>query len=289
MTETALPAAKRWSRARSWAAGLPPSGKIGLALVLFWLLVALIGPAVAPYSTGAFVTYDVFEGSSPQHWLGSDYLGRDVLSRLLAGARYTVGLALAASVLAVVTGTGLALFATVSGRWIDESLSRFMDTLISIPSRIFALVLIAAFGSSLGLLLLILALTYVAGNYRIARSLAVNLDKMDYVQVARARGEGRAYVAVTEILPNMIHPLLADFGLRFMFIVLLLSGLSFLGLGVQPPDADLGSLVLENLSGLPEGALAILMPAVAIATLTVGVNLLIDALPARTRRMGGEG
>jgi peptide/nickel transport system permease protein len=289
MTETALPAAKRWSRARSWAAGLPLSGKIGLALVLFWLLVALIGPAVAPYSTGAFVTYDVFEGSSPQHWLGSDYLGRDVLSRLLAGARYTVGLALAASVLAVVTGTGLALFATVSGRWIDESLSRFMDTLISIPSRIFALVLIAAFGSSLGLLLLILALTYVAGNYRIARSLAVNLDKMDYVQVARARGEGRAYVAVTEILPNMIHPLLADFGLRFMFIVLLLSGLSFLGLGVQPPDADLGSLVLENLSGLPEGALAILMPAVAIATLTVGVNLLIDALPARTRRMGGEG
>ena len=289
MTEAALPAAKRWSRSRSWAAGLPLSGKIGLALVLFWLLVALIGPAVAPYSTGAFVTYDVFEGSSPQHWLGSDYLGRDVLSRLLTGARYMVGLALAASVLAVVTGTGLALFATVSGRWIDESLSRFMDTLISIPSRIFALVLIAAFGSSLGLLLLILALTYVAGNYRIARSLAVNLDKMDYVQVARARGEGRAYVAVTEILPNMIHPLLADFGLRFMFIVLLLSGLSFLGLGVQPPDADLGSLVLENLSGLPEGALAILMPAVAIATLTIGVNLLIDALPARTRRMGGEG
>jgi len=289
MTQAALPAAKRWSSARAWAAGLPLSGKIGLALVLFWLLVALVGPVLAPYSTGAFVTYDVFEGSSPQHWLGSDYLGRDVLSRLLAGARYTVGLALVASLLAVVTGTGLALFATVSGRWIDESLSRFMDTLISIPSRIFALVLIAAFGSSLGLLLLILALTYVAGNYRIARSLAVNLDKMDYVQVARARGEGRAYVAVTEILPNMIHPLLADFGLRFMFIVLLLSGLSFLGLGVQPPDADLGSLVLENLSGLPEGALAILMPAVAIATLTVGVNLLIDALPARTRRMGGEG
>jgi len=289
MTQAALPAARPWSSARSWATGLPLSGKIGLALVVFWLLVALIGPALAPYSTGAFVTYDVFEGSSPQHWLGSDYLGRDVLSRLLAGARYTVGLALAASLLAVVTGTGLALFATVSGRWIDESLSRFMDTLISIPSRIFALVLIAAFGSSLALLLLILALTYVAGNYRIARSLAVNLDKMDYVQVARARGEGRAYVAITEILPNMIHPLLADFGLRFMFIVLLLSGLSFLGLGVQPPDADLGSLVLENLSGLPEGALAILMPAVAIATLTVGVNLLIDALPARTRRMGGEG
>lgn len=289
MTKAALFAPSRWHSARRWAAGLPLSGKIGLALVIFWLLIALFGPVLAPYSTGAFVTYDVFEGSSAQHWFGSDYLGRDVFSRLLSGARYTVGLALAASVLAVITGTGLALYATVSGRWIDEGLSRFMDTLISIPSRIFALVLIAAFGSSLGLLFLILALTYVAGNYRIARSLAVNLDKMDYVQVARARGEGRAYVALTEILPNMVHPLLADFGLRFMFIVLLLSGLSFLGLGVQPPDADLGSLVLENLSGLPEGALAILIPALAIATLTVGVNLLIDALPARTRRMGGEG
>lgn len=288
MTQAAL-ADYQLTSARRWAAGLSLSGKIGLALVAFWLLVALIGPNLAPYSTGAFVTYDVFEGSSAQHWLGSDYLGRDVLSRLLAGARYTVGLALAASVLAVLAGTGLALFATVSGRWIDEALSRFMDTLISIPSRIFALVLIAAFGSSLELLLLVLALTYVAGNFRIARALSVNLDKMDYVQVARARGEGRAHVALTEILPNMVHPLLADFGLRFMFIVLLLSGLSFLGLGVQPPDADLGSLVLENLSGLPEGALAILAPAIAIGSLTIGVNLLIDALPARTQRMSGEG
>jgi peptide/nickel transport system permease protein len=260
------------------AKALPLSGKMGLALVIFWLAVALFGPMLAPYPVGAFVAYDVFDGQSAAHWLGSDYLGRDVLSRLLSGARYTVGLAAAAALLASTTGTALALTAAVGGAKVDEPLSRFMDMLISIPSKIFSLVLVAAFGSSLGLLLLIAAFTYVPGNYRIARALAVNLAQMDYVQVARARGEGRFHIAIAEILPNMIHPLLADFGLRFVFIVLLLSGLSFLGLGVQPPDADLGSLVRENISGLGEGALAILAPAVAIATLTVGVNLLIDAI-----------
>lgn len=267
-----------FQRAKAQMKMLPLSGKVGLALVIFWLAVALFGPMLAPYPVGAFVAYDVFDGQSAKHWLGSDYLGRDVLSRLLSGARYTVGLAAAAALLASTTGTALALTAAVGGAKVDEPLSRFMDMLISIPSKIFSLVLVAAFGSSLGFLLLIAAFTYVPGNYRIARALAVNLAQMDYVQVARARGEGRFHIAIAEILPNMIHPLLADFGLRFVFIVLLLSGLSFLGLGVQPPDADLGSLVRENISGLGEGALAILAPAVAIATLTVGVNLLIDAI-----------
>ena len=262
---------------------LPIAGMIGLAIVLFWLFIALFGPSLAPYEVGAFVAPDVLEPFSANHLLGSDYLGRDVLSRLLHGARYTVGLALFAAMLASITGTSLALFAAVSGRWIDEGLSRFMDALISIPSKIFALVMVAAFGSSLGLLLLIAAMTYIPGAYRIARSLAVNLNQLEYVQVARARGEKRFYIALAEILPNMIHPMLADFGLRFVFVVLLLSGMSFLGLGVQPPEADLGSLVRENISGLGDGAPAILMPAIAIATLTIGVNLLIDSLPRRGR------
>jgi peptide/nickel transport system permease protein len=281
-------ASRPQSRVRRFIAELPFAGKIGLALVVFWLAIAILGPILAPYPVGAFVTNDVFEGVSFHHWLGSDYLGRDVLSRLLSGARYTIGLALGGAILAVVTGTALALFATVTRAWMDEGLSRFMDTLISIPSRIFALVLVAAFGSSLPILLLIAAIIYMPGNYRIARSLAVNLNEMDYVQVARARGEGGVYIAIVEILPNMINPLLADFALRFMFIVLLLAGLSFLGLGVQPPDADLGSLVRENVSGLPDGALAILAPSVAIATITVGVNLLIDALPGRERPLPAE-
>jgi len=262
----------------SFARRLPLSGRVGLVLVLFWIIMAVAGPWLAPYSVGAFVDYDVFSGASRRFLLGSDYLGRDVLSRLLWGARYTVFLGFGAALLASVTGTTLALTAAVRGGWADELLSRAMDTLISIPSKIFALVLVAAFGSSLTLLLLIPAITYVPGNFRIARALAMNLVSLDFVAVARARGEGALHIACREVLPNMIHPLLADLGLRFVFIVLLLSGLSFLGLGVQPPYADLGSLVRENISGLTEGAPAILMPALAIASLTVGANLLIDAL-----------
>lgn len=272
-------------RFAAFAGSLSLSGRIGLGLVLFWLFAAIAGPSLAPYSVGAFVDYDVFSGASWRFWLGSDYLGRDVLSRLLWGARYTVFLAFGAALAASMTGTALALFAAIKGGWIDELLARAMDTLISIPSKIFALVLVAAFGSSLGLLLLICAITYSPGNFRIARALAMNLVALDFVQVARTRGEGAFHIALREVLPNMIHPWLADLGLRFVFIVLLLSGLSFLGLGVQPPYADLGSLVRENISGLTEGALAIVMPAVAIATLTVGANLVIDALkPVEDRK-----
>jgi peptide/nickel transport system permease protein len=270
---------------RRWSNRLSICGLIGLSLVIFWLLVALVGPLLAPHGVGAIVADDSFAPMSARFPLGSDYLGRDVLSRILYGARYTVGLALAASLLASTAGTALGLFATVSGRWIDETLSRLLDALTCIPSKVFALVMVAGFGSSVPLLILTAALSYLPGAYRIARSLAVNLNVMEYVEVARARGEGRVHIACFEILPNMIHPMLADFGLRFVFVVLLLSGLSFLGLGVQPPAADLGSLVRENISGLPDGSPAVVMPALAIATLTIGVNLLIDSLPSRARRL----
>ncbi len=272
------------ARFAAFARQLPLSGRIGLVLVLLWLAAALFGPLLAPYPVGAFAAQDVFTGITHNFWLGSDYLGRDVLSRLLWGARYTVFLALGAALLASTLGTTLALVAALRGGWVDEMLARAMDTLISIPSKIFALVLVAAFGSSLTLLLLIPAITYVPGNFRIARALAMNLVGLDFVAVARARGESSAWIARHEILPNMVHPWLADFGLRFVFIVLLLSGLSFLGLGVQPPHADLGSLVRENISGLTDGAPAILVPALAIATLTVGANLLIDALKPVERK-----
>lgn len=279
MTESAIPRAPSPLAQTSLAiARLPVSGKIGLALVVLWILAALFGPMLAPYDVGAFAAPDVFLGASPQHWLGSDYLGRDVFSRLLGGARYTVGLALGAALLASATGASLALISAISGGWIDEIMSRFMDTLISIPSKIFALVLVAAFGSSLLLLLFIAAIIYVPGAYRVSRSLAVNIVQMDFIQAARARGEKGSYLAFAEILPNILHPVLTDLGLRFVFIVLLLSGLSFLGLGVQPPNADLGSLVRENVTGLAEGTPAILAPAIAIATLTIGANLLIDGL-----------
>jgi len=245
---------------------LPLAGRIALGFVAFWLFIAVAGPWLAPHPVGAFLDEETLSSVSSRFWLGSDYLGRDVFSRLLSGTRYTVFLGLGAALLASSCGTSLA------------------DTLISIPSKILALVLVAACGSSLWLLLLICAVTYVPGNFRIARALAMNLGSLDFVTVARARGEKNLYVALQEVLPNMVNPLLADLGLRFVFIVLLLSGLSFLGLGVQPPYADLGSLVRENISGLTEGAPAILAPAIAIAVLTVGTNLLIDAMTPGDKR-----
>lgn len=260
-------------------------GLLGLAIVVFWVLVAFVGPLVAPYQGGALTSTEIFGSYTPTNPLGTDYLGRDMLSRILFGTRYTVGLALAAAVLASTGGILFGLIAAVSGRWVDEGMSRLFDALISIPSKVLALVVIAAFGSSVTVLTLVAAFAYLPGAYRISRSLAVSLMTLEYVQVARARGERLAYIARVEVLPNMLQPMLADFGLRFVYIVLLLSALSFLGLGVQPPDADWGSLVRENIGGLAEGAPAVLMPAIAIATLTVGMNLLIDNL----RRRGGLG
>jgi peptide/nickel transport system permease protein len=263
---------------------LPWPGLAGLAVTVTWLLMTLIGPALSPYDAATIVDQDVFGPMSWQFPLGTDYLGRDMLSRILYGARFTVALAFAATVLASFTGTLLGLFAAVAGGWIDASLSRTLDALISIPSKMFALMMVASFGSSVPLLIGTAAIAFTPGSYRIARALAVNVQAMEFVQAARARGEGMFYIMCVEVLPNMIRPVLADFGLRFVFVVLMLSGLSFLSLGVQPPDADWGSLVRENIAGLSEGAPAVLMPALAIATLTIGVNMLIDNLRRRSKK-----
>jgi peptide/nickel transport system permease protein len=213
--------------------------------------------------------------------LGTDYLGRDVLSRILLGSRYTLGLSLLATAIASSCGTVLGLLAAVRGGWIDHVVSRAADALISLPHLMFALVVVAALGSSIPVLIGMVAVMYVPGAYRISRSLAMNINATDFVQVARARGEGVGYVTISEILPNMVLPVLTDFGLRFVFVVLLLSSLSFLGLGIQPPHADWGSLVRENIEGIYDAAPAVVLPALAIASLTVGVNLMIDDLPGR--------
>ncbi|WP_414445613.1 ABC transporter permease [Burkholderia sp. 22PA0106] len=264
---------------------LSTGGWIGAAMVVIALFLAAFAPWVAPHAVGTIVSPDLY---GPMTWttpLGTDYLGRDMLSRIIDGTRLTVLLALASALLSAVTGTLLGLLAAVSGRAVDEPLSRFLDAFTSIPSKLFALMFVAALGSSLTLLILTAAVSYMPGSYRIARSLAVNIGTSEYVQVARARGEGVWYIAWTEMLPNMLHPMLTDTGLRFTFIVLLLSSLSFLGLGVQPPYADLGSLVRENMTGLGEGTPVVVFPALAIAMLTIGVNLLVDGLPRLGSRM----
>lgn len=264
-------------------------GLIGAAMCVIWLLVAIFGPWLAPHPVGEVVSDNVFDSISAVYPFGTDYLGRDMLSRILVGARFTVGLALVAAVLASGLGTSCALLSVVSPKWLDEVISRLMDAFISIPSKMLALIMVSAFGSSVTLLICTAVLSFTPGAFRVARSMAVNIEALEYVQVARTRGERRLYVACMEILPNMLNPVLTDLGLRFGYIVLLLSGMSFLGLGVQPPDADLGSLVRENIGGLNQGAPAIVIPALAIGTLTIGVNLFIDRLSSRrSRRSGGH-
>jgi len=257
---------------------------LSAAVLLFWLIAALIGPSLMSQGGSSMGEDAVFAPVSAAHWFGTDFLGRDVLARVVQGTRYTVGVALSATLLASGLGTLLALLAAASGRWLDAVLSRAIDTLTSVPGKMFALIMVAAFGSAMPTLILTAAIIYLPGAYRIARSLAVNIDAMDYVTVARTRGEGRLYIMLHEILPNIIGPMLADLGLRFVYVVLLLASLSFLGLGVQPPAADWGSLVRENIGALPLGSAAIIMPALAIASLTIAVNLLIDNLPGRSAR-----
>ncbi|MFD2238016.1 ABC transporter permease [Aureimonas populi] len=258
-------------------------GLFGLAIVIFWALVALFGPMLTPYPVGEIVDWDYFGPVSADFWMGTDYLGRDIFSRVLMGARYTVGISLAAVMLACFCGVALGMAAAVTGGWLDSALSRFLDALNSIPSKLFGLVVVAGVGPSIPVLILTLAVIYTPGAYRFARALAVNVNTQDFMTVARLRGERTAYLIGSEILPNIIGPVLADFGLRFVFIVLLLSGLSFLGLGVQPPFADWGALVRENIGGLPFGAPAVIFPSIAIASLTIAVNLLIDNLPRKIR------
>jgi peptide/nickel transport system permease protein len=272
---------------RERLAAFGPSGLVGLAVVLFWVLAALLGPALLSRG-GAEGGGDVFAPISAAHWLGTDYLGRDMLARVIEGARYTVGVAFIATLLACATGVTLALLAAASNRWIDGALSRLLDTLTAIPSKMFALLMVAGFGSSIPMLIATAAVIYVPGSYRMARALAVNINAMDYVTVARTRGEGTWYVMRREILPNIAGPVLADMGLRFVYSVLLLASLSFLGLGVQPPDADWGSLVRENIGALAEGGASVIAPALAIASLTIAVNMVIDNLPGRAARERGN-
>ena len=277
------PALRLW---RDRLAHFGVTGWLSLAVIAFWAVAAIVGPALLSHS-GAAGGGDVFAPVSVEHWFGTDYLGRDMLARVIEGARYTVGVAFAAALLASGTGTLLALLAAASGRWIDSSLSRALDTLTAIPSKMFALLIVAGFGSSIPVLVVTAAIIYVPGAYRIARSLAVNINALDYVTVARARGEGTGYVMLREILPNITGPILTDFGLRFVYVVLLLASLSFLGLGVQPPEADWGSLVRENIETLALGGAAVIAPSIAIASLTIAVNLAIDNLPGRAARERG--
>ncbi|MCC5962548.1 MAG: ABC transporter permease [Rhodobacteraceae bacterium] len=253
----------------------PLTACFGMLVILIYLVIALLAPVIAPFPERAVIGSQFMPWSST-HWLGTDALGRDMFSRMVYGTRNTVGIAFATTALAFLIGSVLGLLAATVGGWLDQGLSRLVDVLMAIPSLIFALLLLTIFGTSILTLIVVIAVIDSTRVFRLSRAVAEGVVVMDYIEAARLRGEGLGYLITREILPNVTAPLVAEFGLRFCFVFLSISALSFLGLGIQPPTADWGSMVRENATLITFGDITPLLPAGAIALLTVAVNFVVD-------------
>jgi peptide/nickel transport system permease protein len=264
------------------------SAKIGLAIIVANLLIVVIGPLFAPHSPNDIISDTIFAQPGEVGLLGTDSLGRDLFSRMLYGARTTIGLSFIATVIGFVIGMALGFTAAEAGQWVDDTISRFVDIMISFPPMLLALIVIAGLGSSMLVLVCTVGITHASRVARVSRAIAMEIAINEFVEVARARGESLISILRREIWPNSIRPLAAEFGLRYTYSILFLSGLSFLGLGIQPPAADWGMMVKENLAGLYYGAWAALLPAAAISIITVGINLIVDWLGAQTGKQISE-
>ncbi|MDV6227417.1 ABC transporter permease [Nitratireductor aquimarinus] len=268
---------------------IPVSAWIGMAGIAVAVICALFAPWLAPYGENQIVG-DPWAPSSAEYLLGLDNLGRDLLSRLIYGARTTLFVAFVSTVLAFSLGSFLSFAAAAMRGPVDVGLSRINDLLMSIPTLIFALIVLSALPQNMTVLILVMAVLDATRVFRLGRALALDLSTMDFVEAARLRGEGTLWIIFREILPNALTPLLAEFGLRLAFAVLFISTLSFLGLGIQPPTADWGGMVKDNKDGIIFGVSAALVPGAAIAVLTVSINLVVDWLLKRTSSLkGGRG
>ena len=266
----------------------PPSAWFGSIVITIYIGVAIFAPLLAPYGEAEVVSSQPYAPWSEQFIFGTDQIGRDMLSRLIFGGRNALSIAIMTTALAFLAGGVLGMIAAISGGWLDQVLARLVDVLMSIPALVFALILLSIFGSSVRNLVLIIAMLDATRVFRLARSLAMNVAVADFVEVARLRGENLAWLVRREILPNILPPLVAEFGLRFCFVFLTISALSFLGLGLQPPVADWGSMVRENAALITYGDITPLLPAGAIALLTVAVNFVVDWFIHRTSGLRDE-
>jgi peptide/nickel transport system permease protein len=260
----------------------PPTALFGLTVITIYVFFALFAPLLAPFGEAEIfdLSYAPWGG---EYLFGTDQLGRDVLSRLIYGARNTVGIAFVTTIFAFIIGGGLGITAAINNNnWLDNLLSRSVDVLMAIPGLIFALILLSMFGATTLNLILIIAVLDSTRVFRVARAVSLNVVVMDYVEAAKLRGEKLFWILYREILPNIMPPLVAEFGLRFCFVFLTIAALSFLGVGIQPPTADWGSMVRET-AGLIQfaeydltAAMTPMLPAAAIALLTVAVNFVVD-------------
>ena len=253
----------------------PLTASFGLFVIVVYVVAAIFAPVIAPFGE-AEVVGSSYAPPDEAMILGGDQLGRDMFSRIIYGARNTVGIALLTTAIAFLVGSLTGLMAATLGGWVDQACGRVVDTLMAIPQLVFALLLLTIVGTNVVNLILVIALLYSPLVFRLARAVAGNIVVMDYIEAARLRGEKTWYLIVSEILPNATAPLVAEFGLRFCFVFLAISALSFLGLGIQPPTADWGSMVRENATLISFGEMTPLIPAAAIALLTVAVNFVVD-------------
>ena len=276
---------------------MPLTAAFGVLVILIYALVSIFAGSIAPYGQEEiFANANIVPGGNPMMGgdpnfpLGTDQIGRDIYSRLIYGAQNTVGIAFATTCLAFFVGGLLGFLAAIVGGWLDQTLSRAVDVLMAIPALIFALLLMtiaSVWSNQLGIdrtifMILIIAMIDSTRVYRLARAVGQNIVVMDYIEAAKLRGEGMGYLIFKEILPNATAPLLAEFGLRFCFVFLTIASLSFLGVGIQPPLADWGTMVKDlsqfiNFAAFaPNVATAPLLAAGAIALLTVAVNFVVD-------------
>jgi peptide/nickel transport system permease protein len=289
LRKDALPIARRSRLSLIWRAlrTAPISAWFGMIVIAAYVFVALFAPWLAPYGE-AQIFPEPYAPWGGQFVLGTDQLGRDMLTRLIYGARNTIGIAVITTLLSFAVGMSLGLLAAIYRGWIDQLLSRAVDILMSIPSLIFSLMLLSTFGSSVFNLIIIIAVLDSTRVFRLSRAVAMNVVVMDFVEAARLRGERLGWVMRREIMPNVMPPMIAEFGLRFCFVFLTISALSFLGVGIQPPTADWGSMVRENATLITYGDITPLLPAAAIALLTVAVNFVVDWFLHRTSGLRDE-
>lgn len=268
------------TRALRRLAQIPPTALVGMAVVFTYAFVALFAHWIAPFGESQVVSsqYDPWGGD---FLLGTDNIGRDMFSRLIYGARNTIGIALLITALSFTVGGLLGMFAAVRGGWVDTALSWLVDILMAIPQLIYALLLLTIFGTSVPVLVAVVALLDSTRVFRLARSVAMNVVVLDFVEAARLRGEGLWWIVRREVLPNVLPPLIAEFGVRFCFVFLFISALSFLGIGIQPPLADWGSMVRDNATLITFGDITPVLPGLAIAILTVAVNFIVDWVLAK--------
>lgn len=268
-------------------ARIPYQPLIGGAIVVAMVAVAVAGPHLMAFGEAEIVG-GPFDPPGPGMPLGTDVLGRDVLTRLVYGARNSISLALTVTCISFFFGGTLGLLAATWRGFGDYVLNRFFDLVLAVPQKIFALLLLAILGTSLPVLIVIVAFLDSPRVFRVARAISQEVVALDFVETARLRGESAFGIMLREILPNTLPTLVSEFGLRFCFVFLFISALSFLGLGIQPPTADWGNMVRENSALIGFGDVMPLYPAFAIALLAVGVNLITEWLAQHWSHLDGD-